>query len=423
MTADDPDAQAVTDDDLPAPPMPGAGADLLTRGDRAAGEGRFDLAMPDYMAALADPDLKAGAASRIAAVAMLQEGYGRPQSALDTFDRLLELAPEAVDARFRRGLLRLQLRDFAGGWPDYEARWDSAQFLANSRGLVPAAMVADLATGVCAADLAGKRVLVVGEQGIGDELMFASIIPDLAAAAASVTLVCEPRLARLFAASFPGVSVLTPQDAQVDSGAVDVLLPIGGLGHAFRRTEAAFGRAPYARPRPEVLLRWSGRVGPRDGRLRIGLAWRGGTPATRGEARSLSLEQLAPLLSLPGCEIVSLQHDARGTELAMAEALGVPLRTFPGTDLHDFEDQAGLMLNLDLVVSVQTATVHLAGALGLPCLALVQHQPEWRYMLEGETMPWYGSVRLLRQPAAGDWATPIARAMALVGERIAGAAP
>jgi ADP-heptose:LPS heptosyltransferase len=120
--------------------------------------------------------------------------------------------------------------------------------------------------------------------------------------------------------------------------------------------------------------------------------------------RSLDLEQLAPVLELPGCSCVSLQYGDAEPEVRRAEAaLGREIRVFPPGEIDDFDDLAGLVANLDLVVSVQTALVHLCGALGKTCLTLVPAKPEWRYGAAGETLPWYGSVRLFRQDAEGGW--------------------
>ncbi len=124
------------------------------------------------------------------------------------------------------------------------------------------------------------------------------------------------------------------------------------------------------------------------------------------------MAQLAPVLDLPGCEFVSLQYGDVAAEVAAVNAgRGVPVRTFDPAETHDFEDLAGLIANLDVVVSVQTAAVHLAGALGTDCLTLLPHNPEWRYTASGSAMPWYRSVELYRQPEPGAW-EPVVREVA-----------
>ncbi|MCW5759314.1 MAG: hypothetical protein KIS90_06065 [Phenylobacterium sp.] len=314
--------------------------------------------------------------------------------------------------------MRLQLGDF-GGWADYEARFGIRRFPETAGAQVTAALSGALTTSPSADALAGRRVLLLGEQGIGDQVMFAGMIPDLQAVAASVTCVCEPRLVRLFRAAFPGASFAGPAEAQVRRSGIDRVVAMGSLGSAFRRTRADFPGRPYLTPSDAARARWAERLGPRTTRLRVGVSWRGGLPNTRRDQRSLALEQLAPVLGLPDCEVVSLQYGDAAAEIAAANAsLSRPIRAFAATDLNDFDDLAGLVSNLDLVVSVQTALVHLAGGLGRPCLTLVPFNAEWRYMAAGETMPWYGSVRLLRQAGPGAWGPVIEAAAAAVAARL-----
>jgi ADP-heptose:LPS heptosyltransferase len=207
--------------------------------------------------------------------------------------------------------------------------------------------------------------------------------------------------------------VLAPKDARIDTDVIEALLAMGSLGSAFRRDVGAFPGAPYLRPGAEVRQRWAERLGPKTRRLRIGISWRGGVAATRTHARSLSLQQLAPVLDLADCEFVNLQYGEVADEVAAFNAgRQNPIRVFPRAEIDDFEELAGLVANLDLVVSVQTTLVHLCGAIGQTCLTLVPHTPEWRYGAQGSTMPWYRSVRLFRQPQHGAWGPAIAEAAA-----------
>lgn len=380
---------------------PDSGAAWLERGTSLANSGRPAEALEAYARATAD--------SGTAFQAWLRQGKAwrtldKEAEALAAFDQAAALRPDAAEPVYERGLLRLSLRDFALGWTDYEARWRWDRFLTTSRGFVPMAMAPHLTLAPTSEALAGKRVLLVGEQGIGDQLMFASMLSDLAQVAASVLCLCEPRLIRLLSASCPGVTFMNPSGAQVDSDTIDVVLAMGSLGSAFRRRVEDFPGTAYVTPRPHVTAAWAQRLGPRRRRLRVGLSWRGGVPSSGRHLRSIDLARLAPILGLPNCEFVSLQYgDVAGEVSAFNASRAEPIRIFPGADLHDFEDFAGLVANLDAVVSVQCATVHLAGAIGTPCLAMIHNSPEWRYMRDGPTMPWYRSVRLIRQPAPGDW--------------------
>jgi len=387
---------------------PRMGEAWLVRGDALKSQDRPEAAIEAYRTAAETPQIAFDAHVRCA---LALDALGRIDEAFEAFDAALTLQPDAPVPRFGRGLLRLHRRDFAGGWDDYEERWRSDLFIAGSRGVVPAGLAPHLATRVSPADLAGRRILVIGEQGVGDQLMFASLIPDLARIAASVVCVCDPRLVRLLGASFDNVTVTDPSGGNVEA---DLALSMGSLAAAFRRDAADFPGTAYLGARPEVRARWAKRLGPRRARLRVGISWRGGTPGTRRQSRSLALDQLAPVLAVGDCEFVNLQYGDASREISAANAgRAQPIRLFPPSDIDDFEDLAGLVANLDAVVSVQTSLVHLAG--GQTCLTLLPHRAEWRYTGAGETMPWYRSVRLIRQAEPGAWGPVIAQAAADLG--------
>ena len=207
---------------------------------------------------------------------------------------------------------------------------------------------------------------------------------------------------------------MTP-GAPIRKADIDIVLAMGSLGRLFRTDAAQFTGQPYLKPSPAAQAAWAERLGPRDDRLRVGLSWRGGLATTRRGSRSLSLDQLTPILDLPGCEFVSLQYGDVSAELA-----GRPVRAFAPDATHDLDDLAALAAELDVVVSVQTALVHLCGAIGQDCLTLIPHNAEWRYGASGPSMPWYRSVRLLRQDRAGGWEPVVAQAAEAIQRRVAG---
>ncbi len=333
---------------------------------------------------------------------------GRFSEACASLDEAVALDPGEPNFLQARAYARLRLHDFAGGWADHERRWEAAGFKSSSRGPVPLELISRLQVDNRRDDLAGKRVLVIGEQGVGDQIMFASMLPDLLRDADAVTCVTSPRMRSLFEASFSGLRSL-PDMETVDPDAFDRVVPIGSLGPVYRNTAADFPGEPYLRPRDGIVTAWRARLGEKTSRLRVGISWRGGSASTGGLARSLSLEALRPLLERPDCEFVSLQYgDVRDEVEAFNQTLARPIRVFPREEIDNFEDLAGLVTALDLVVSVQTTVIHLSGALGKPCLVMIPFVPEWRYGASGETMPWYSSVRLLRQPERGAWGSVIA---------------
>lgn len=333
------------------------------------------------------------------------DGVGRHSEAVQAFNRAVELQPEHDHGHtYKRGLSHLRHHDFASGWRDYEHRWRDRAFVRTAwrhSGKFLPGRQADLD------NLAGKRVLVLDEQGVGDEIMFASMFPDLVATGAEVVCVSNPRLQSLFQASFPEIEVAGDARA-LDPAAFDRIVPAGNLGARFRNTAEDFPCTPYLRPRREVLERWRERLGSRTTPLRVGVSWRGGVFNTGGSGRSLNLSTLTPLLERSDCEFFSLQYGDVQAEIDAVNAqLSRPVRSFPPEDIEDFTNLAGLVLGLDAVVSVQTALVHLAGAVGAPCVAMIPFFPEWRYGRRGSTMLWYGNVELVRQPRQGDWPSVI----------------
>jgi tetratricopeptide (TPR) repeat protein len=374
-----------------------------------------NLGRTDEARALAESggsQLRSMAASRRAEEAA---NLGRHAEALAALDELVALNPGDPEPIYRRAFARLLLRDYAGGWQDFAARWRIPRFIDESALISNPPITSYFDPELSAARLTGKRVLLVAEQGVGDQLMFASIIPDVLRIAASVALVCDDRLVRLFAASFPGVRVMGVQTAQPALGDFDKVVALGDLARLFRNGVEAFPGAPCLRAGPAARERWAAKLGPKSSALRVGISWRGGAVRTGAERRSVTLDELAPALDLPGCDVVSLQYGDVAEELDRFNAgRRTPIRAFPPEEIDDFEDLAALVQSLDVVVSVQTALVHLAGALGVPCLTLVAYRPEWVFTADGETLPWYRSVRLLRQPQAGDWRAPIAQAADLL---------
>lgn len=385
---------------------PKHGEALLLRGEALAGLSRHEEAVAAYEAAL---EAGGPAYDVMAQLGLARAALGQHDAALEALDGAIALRPGDAFARYRRGLIRLRLRDF-GGWADYEARLDLKRFLPLAGPMLNERTRALLTPVTGPGDLAGRRVLLLGEQGAGDQIMFASMIPDVLRTGAAMGCVCDPRLVGLFSASFPGAGFVGPLEARLDLPSVERVLAIGSLGALFRPDAEAFPGTPYLTPSAAARSRWAERLGPRTQPLRVGLSWRGGSPNTRRDQRSLSLGQLGPILDLPGCEFVSLQYGDVGAEVAAASAGRTkPIRLFPAAEIDDFDELAGLVANLDLVVSVQTTLVHLAGAMGQTCLTLLPRHAEWRYTAVGAAMPWYRSVRLFRQERPGAWDPVVAQ--------------
>jgi tetratricopeptide (TPR) repeat protein len=342
---------------------------------------------------------------------------GRLDETIAVCDRLLAANAGLDEVRLNRALTALKLGRFDEGWPDYEAR---KRVRSN---YVPRPYAFPEWRGE---SLASKTILVYGEQGIGDEIMFASCLRDLLGAAQHCIVDCSPRLAPLFRRSFPGTTVQDVEQSEphpqwpANAGPIHYQVASGSLPGFFRRRAADFpAHAGYLRPEPSRVDYWRERLAAIGPGRKIGIAWRGGMDSTRRSLRSIPLTQWLPLLRQPGPVFVSLQYGDCDAEIdALEKATGCVVHHWPQA-AGDLDEVAALICALDLVVSVQTATVHLAGALGRPAWVLVPAVAEWRYLAQGAAMPWYPSVRMFRQPADANW-SPV---MAAVAARIAQHAP
>jgi Flp pilus assembly protein TadD len=290
------------------------------------------------------------------------------------------------------GIVNLLAGNFALGWPQYEARKKVLDQRAQQEPFEHFPAWRGEA-------MEHARLLVYGEQGLGDEIMFASIYPDLAGRVRDITLLCDVRLRALFERSFPSMNVLGapreefPARAAVLEG-IDKAVPAGSLGQYFRRRAADFPARAYLRADGEKVKRWQEKLAALGSGRRVGISWIGGLQRTGRSRRSLTLEQLEPVLRLPGIQWVSLQHNDGGA--------GGPIHRFPDVT-RDMDELASLISALDLVVSVCNTNVHVAGALGKEVLVMAPFVPEWRYGLSGERMVWYPSARVFRQARYGAW--------------------
>lgn len=324
------------------------------------------------------------------------------------------LAPGHRRARRNLGLYHLVRGRFEQGWQHGEGPWDEHRLRTSGQLFAQPWWQGE--------PLAGRSLLVWAEQGLGDQIMFCNPLPDLVAQGVRVTLQCEPRLARLFARSFPGVDVVPrgPEGrARIERAAPELQVPMGQLPVYLRRSRAAFPRhRGYLRADETRVAYWRARLESIGPAPRIGVSWVGGTVKTGKSRRSMTLEDWLPVLRLPGARFVSLQYTDCRAELAwLREAHGLEIVHWQEA-IDDYDETAALVTALDAVASVCTAVVHLAGALDRPVRVAVPWWPAWCFMLEGEEMPWYPSVRLIRQQEPNDWNAPMAR----IAEEIAGMA-
>jgi tetratricopeptide (TPR) repeat protein len=324
---------------------------------------------------------------------------GRLEEALAVYDNVLAKQPQFGDAIANRSYTLLMCEKYSAGWKQYEQRFAATD--TPLRKFPFATWQGE--------SLTGKRILVFAEQGLGDEIMFASCLPDLMECCENVILDCDARLAQLFARAFPRAVIHGGSKTDDDSwlsqlAKIDYQIAVGSLPLYFRGSRERFPmRQSYLAAdctRVESRRNW---LRARAATLRVGIAWRGGSLRTRKSLRSIDIEQWLPVLRLPGIEFVSLQYGNTTAELEQLRcAHGIVVRE-PGDGIADIDELAALMSALDLVISVDNTVVHLAGALGQSVWVLLAHAPEWRYLSHGEAMPWYPSVRLYRQPSPRVW--------------------
>jgi len=329
---------------------------------------------------------------------MVHTDLGQTREALACFAAAINKEPGNASAQFALGLTLLQQGNFSEGWKKYEYRfktdWYSKDSVPDSN---PRWDGRELA--------AGSRLLITSEQGIGDQIMFASCLPDTMARARECIVECDERLKPLFARSFPTITFTKSAAREVTEHthrAIAAQIPFGSLPSLWRNSAADFPNSlGYLKPDPDRVLAWATKLAPWRRHKKIGLAWRAGTPRTGAAKRSTQIVDWASLFALPNLLTVSLQHDARKEELAQINELTQGRLLTPPDDDHSPENCASIIANLDLIITVCGTIAHLAGGVGRPVWIATPRFPEWRYGLTGSTWIWYPSARLWRAGEAG----------------------
>ena len=331
--------------------------------------------------------------------AMVNIDVGQLDAGEAILQKALQIDPHFAEAHVLLAQLRLQRGDFGAGWPEYEWRFRCADAQPRRDDA--------LASWNGSADV--KRNLVIyAEQGLGDQIMFTSCLPDAIARTGHCIMECDPRLVGLFARSFPQATFFphNPKSGKSWAGVgarPDCQTHLGSLPALFRKRWADFPRHEgYLKPDPARVAYWRERLAGLGAGLTIGISWRGGVPRTRHALRSIPLREWLPLLALKGHHFISLQYGECRDEVAeLASRSGIELSHWQEA-LDNYSETAALVGALDLVISVCTSVVHLAGALGKCAWVLVPVCPEWRYLSAGDRMPWYPAVRLFRQQTLGN---------------------
>ena len=336
----------------------------------------------------ADPELPEAHAS----LGFVLTARGDTKGAIAACDDAIALDVDFARAYWNRSTASLLDGDFARGFVDYEERRRDPLFATDFTGAH--------GTEWDGTPLAGRRLLVIAEQGLGDAIQFARFLPLIRGG--SVVLACAPTLVPLLR-GMQGVADVVSRDAALplyDCFVFQMSLP-RLLGTTVDTIPSPHGylkvNPTRARPAPERI----------EGRRRVGLVWAGNPEHHNDQRRSIPTAALAPLVTLEGIEWVNLQRGARGPELSLMHRLPAP-----SSRITDFADTAAIVETLDLVVTVDTSVAHLAGAMGKTVWILLPHAPDWRWMLNRDDTPWYATARLFRQHRAGDWGAVIDRVAA-----------
>jgi len=390
--------------------------------------------------------IKPGYAEAHYNLACVLQQQGRLDLALPRFQAAVELKPDYAQARFGHALAQIQSGDFTEGWRTYESRWQSIDHDTPMR-----AYRLPLWSGE---KLLKGRLLLWGEQGIGDEIMFAGLVPDVLRTGNPITLDCDPRLQPLFARSFPEIEVVSrqqptpapepeeeldsaqrsdqgpgpgqtsnlrapsfpfflaervgnhdssPPSFPVEESAFAAHLSTGSLPGLFRTAESAFPHTTTAYLKPDSAKRDRFRSGYSDGQRLVGLAWQTKNAKT-GLKRSIDLSTLKPLFALPNIRWISLQYGDFDALEEQATACNAPILIDRSVDqLADIDLFAAQVAAMDHVLTIDNSTAHLAGALGVPVWLMLPFAADWRWLKDRHDSPWYPTMRLFRQPAPGDW--------------------
>jgi hypothetical protein len=328
----------------------------------------------------------------------------RFEQAAASFDRVIALDPAAAAAKWNKSFICLGLGRLSEGWDLYEHRW------AGAKGLVPRAYRQPRWNGA----RVDGMLLVWGEQGLGDEILHASMIPDLMQRTGALTLEVEPRLVALFARSFPGATVV-PLGPALYTGPFVAQEPIAGLGRHFRPSWEEFPKRERGYLVADDARTRALRQRLDDGRTVIGLSWLSKAPIG-GEQKSARLTDFAALLKSPGYRFVDLQYgDTHAEREAVERELGIRVERLADIDnTNDLDGLAALMCACDAVVTVSNTTAHLAGALGRPTFVMVPygHARIWYWFRDKAESPWYPRVQVRRQQRGQPWSELIARVAA-----------
>lgn len=305
-----------------------------------------------------------------------------------------QLQPNLAAAHHNLGLALLQAGEFAEGWREYEWRWRVPEYARVYDAISQPRWMGEA--------LDGRQILIHDEQGFGDTLQFVRYIPEVIARGGKVILACQPELVELMKSVAGSIKVVR-NDAPFPP--FDLYAPLLSLPMIFNTTaETVPATIPYLHPDPLRTGHWRERL-TNETKLKIGITWAGRPTHANDRARSIGFAGLLPLFAVESIRFFSLQKGTRANDW---KSYVSPNQLTDWTaDLTDFAESAAFIENLDLVITVDSAAAHLTGAIGKKAWVLIPFAPDWRWLNACPDSDWYPSIKLFRQPAIGDWKTPV----------------
>jgi hypothetical protein len=335
-------------------------------------------------------------------LAVAYHSTSRYDEAIVSAKRALELDPNHAMAHFNLAMLLLLSGDFSWGWEEYIWTW-RVPFRITGYPLL------ERLTTWQGEGFSGKSLLITVDEGFGDSMQIVRYLPLVKSRGGEVTLLVSDPLLELFE-NLSGVDCVRLSEADIYA---DLHIPLSGLPRLFFG-EAGFKSlpTPYLMAQPKRIDLWKRRLSS-PGKLRVGIVWSGDPMHANNKRRSMQIDDFAPLGDIEGVTWFGLQkgidEELRGCGSLVIDSLG--------SEIHDFADTAAIIETLDLVISIDTAVVHLAGALGKPVWTLLHFVPDWRWQLDRVDSPWYPTMRLFRQPSDGDWESVISEVATCLRQR------
>ncbi len=331
-----------------------------------------------------------------------------PVAAEESFWAALRLSPYYLDAHYNLARVLLIQGKFEQGWQEYEWRWRWREKNNQVQRINKRKWAGER--------LNGRRILLVAEQGLGDTIQFSRYAPLVKRSGGHVIIQCQPALVELLAAS--GIADDVVPTGKVPHHDVEAaLMSLPGLLHTTLKSIPA--TTPYLKISAELIAQWKPRLGTSSA-VKVGIVWQGNAEHQGDKRRSIPLKLFEHLMQINGVEIYSLQQGP-GSEQVKQLARTRPIRILDGADasVAGFLRTAAIIGGLDLVIGVDTAVIHLAGAMGIPTWVLLPAAPDWRWLLEREDSPWYPSMRLFRQEPPGHWNDIMERLMIALKQMVA----